>query len=29
MSDGQLFLLCLAIIVSAGVIGDGLRGGKR
>ena len=29
MSDGQIFLICLAIVVSACVIADGLGGGKR
>lgn len=29
MSDGQIFLICLAIVVSACLISEGLGGGKR
>ena len=29
MSDGQVFLICLAIVVSACLIGEGLGGGKK
>lgn len=29
MSDGQVFLICLAMVVCACLISEGLGGGKR